>query len=288
MARKPRLSADSRWKLYRSLARWPTLSAALRARHYDKRELVREWLSLRNEREMLRQVRADRDVCWLEADDETNPLVTIAIPTFRRPEEVGRAVTSALNQTYENVEVLVVGDHTDDETEAVLRTLSDSRIRFVDLPRQGRYPHDPKMRKLVAGTHPMNTAIDMAGGSWIANCDDDDELLPNHVESLLTHARKNRLELAYSQSESVLLEGGATPGRRWITGSEPMRFASITRGSAFYSLGLDFMRYNAECWRIRDPQDWNLWKRMQLIGVRIGFLGEVTYRYNQTSIDANQ
>jgi hypothetical protein len=41
------------------------------------------------------------------------------------------------------------------------------------------------------------------------------------------------------------------------------------------------MKYDTQCWRIRDPADWNLWTRMQSAGVRIGFNDAVTYRYHQ-------
>jgi glycosyltransferase involved in cell wall biosynthesis len=269
--------------LYRRLARWPALTSALRGRRYDKRELLREHLGLRNERAMLEQVRAGRDVCWLEPEGEDEPLVTVAIPTFRRPEAIGRAIRSATDQTYSRLDILVVGDATDDETASVVRGFSDPRVRFVNLPYQGLYPEDPRYRGMVSGTKPMNVALDLAAGAWLANCDDDDELLPHHVELLLSEAKRRRLELVYSQSESVDHRTPLKPGeapRTWTTGSEPMRFATITRGSAFYSMGLAFMRYEVESWRIRDPHDWNLWKRMQLIGVKIGFVPNVTYRYH--------
>ena len=273
MASRPRLSAQRRWQLYRRLARYPTLTAVLRARRYDKRELLRQQLEVRLLRDSLDQVRAGRDVCWLEGDDE-EPLVTVAIPTYKRPEAVERAVRAALAQTYERIEVLVVGDHTDDDTGRRLEQLSEPRVRFVDLGHQGVYPTEPRLRWLVAGAKPMDVALDLARGSWIANCDDDDELLPNHVETLLMEAKRRRLELVYGQAERFDVDG-----TRHITGSEPLRWGAIVRGSAMYSLGLRFVRYEQQCWRIRDPADWNLWKRMQLAGVRIGFTPVVTYRH---------
>jgi len=282
---RPRLSADARWKLYRKLARWPALSSFARARRYDKREYLREHLGLRNEREMLARVRGARDVCWVEPEDEPSPLVTVAIPTYQRPETLDRAIRSAVAQTYSNLEILVVGDCTDERTEEVVRSFSDPRVRYVNLPYQGLYPDDPRYRGMVSGTKPMNVALDLATGAWLANCDDDDELLPHHVEHLLGEAKRRRLELVYSKSESIDHRSTDADGgpRTWTTGSEPMRFATITRGSALYSMGLSFMRYEVESWRIRDPHDWNLWKRMQLIGVRIGFTEAVTYRYHHGS-----
>lgn len=280
----PRLSADLRWKLYRHLAGRPGLVSYLRARKYDRREYVREWLGQRNERELLQQVRAGRDVCWTEGEDP-EPLVTVVIPTYRRPDTIERAVESARAQTYERLDILVVGDHTDDETIRLLDKIDDRRLRFLNLAHPGIYPIDPPLRGLVSGSTPMNVGIDLAGGAWIASCDDDDELLPQHVEVLLGDAKRRRLEMVYSRFEVVDYPppdspSGTEPTVR-IGGSEPLRYAVVARGAVLYSLGLRFMKYETESWRIRDPHDWNLWKRMLLAGVRIGFNEAVTYRYHR-------
>ena len=44
-----------------------------------------------------------------------NPLVSIIIPTYKRSEKLSRAVKSVLNQTYKNIEVLVVSDNEPDD-----------------------------------------------------------------------------------------------------------------------------------------------------------------------------
>lgn len=287
-----RFNDETRRNLYLMLAKYPRLTAVLRARNYDKLEFVRQWLGLRNERAFLRQMRNGRDVCWIEDEADLNPLVTIAIPTFRRPKEVVRAVYSALNQTYHNLEVLVIGDHTNLETKTALASISDPRLRFINLRHQGIYPKDnARLRGFVSGTKPMNVGIDLAAGAWLTGCDDDDELLENHVETLLGEAKRRRLELVYSQFEVIDHPPPDSPDSTLpkvsICGSEPMRIGSIARGAVLYSMGLHFMRYETDCWRIRDPHDWNLWKRMKLVGVRIGFKPEVTYRYHRFQTSDN-
>ena len=284
---EPRLRTELRRGFYRRLAAHPGLVSFLRARRYDRRQFLRESLGRRNERDLLEQVRAGRDVCWTEGDDP-EPLVTVVIPTYRRPDTIERAVKSALAQSYERLEVLVVGDHTDDQTAKILGAIGDSRLRFVNLAHQGIYPADPRLRRMVAGATPMNVGIDLAGGAWIANCDDDDQLLPGHVETLLADAKRRRLEMIYSRFEVVEdlppdAPPGSTPAVWEVLGSQPIRLGVVARGTVLYSMGLRFMKYDTECWRIRDPADWNLWKRMQLAGVRIGFNETVTYRYHRVS-----
>jgi glycosyltransferase involved in cell wall biosynthesis len=73
-------------------------------------------------------------------DDNLNPprkcmpMVTAVIPTCNRPELVTRAVRSALGQTYQQMEVVVVIDGPDAATIDQLAKLSDNRLRVITLP----------------------------------------------------------------------------------------------------------------------------------------------------------
>jgi hypothetical protein len=178
-------------------------------------------------------------------------------------------------QTYERLEILVVGDHCDEPTARAVRSVADSRVRFVNLPTRGIYPTSPTPRRKVAGAHPMNAARYLAEGAWIAPCDDDDELTPDHVEVLLAAALAGRHEMVFSKATFE-----ETPGQWRQVGSLPLRMGEISHGSVLLSSGLRFMTHSETCWKIREPSDWNLWKRMQRIGVRIGFCDRVTYTLN--------
>jgi len=238
-------------------------------------ELGREWMQGFDERRRLHEARAGRDVCWTESEQDDLPSVTVRIATFNRgPLVVERAIASALRQSYEHLEVLVVGDACDDRTADAVRSVQDPRLRFVNLPRRGVYPADPTDLWRVAGVHPMNAALFLARGDWIAPCDDDDELTITHVEDLVRFAKEGRFEMVYSKALV------AEPGDRWREiGHEPMREGGISHGSVLYSAGLRFFRHSDTCWKLTEPADWNLWKRMRSAGVRIGFHDDVTYTH---------
>ena len=250
-----------------------------RARHLRHEGFASEWVhelgSMARERRLLTEARNGRQVCWLEADDEAEPLVTVRIATRDRPEALRDVCLAAVTtQSYERIEILVVGDGCGPETERAVRGL-DPRLRYVNLPRPGRYPVEPVRRWRVAGVKPMNAALDLAAGDWIAPCDDDDAFTPTHVEDLLGRAKSDRLELVWSLSDAVDADSGATE----VTGGPVMRRGATTHGALVYSMGLSFLRYSMTADRLREPADWNLWKRMRLAGVRMGFLDAVTYRY---------
>ena len=129
------------------------------------------------------------------------PLVTAVIPTHNRPTLVKRAVHSALNQTYRNIEVVVVVDGPDACTRKELAAISDSRLRVIELSRR------------VGGSDARNHGMHSARGEWIALLDDDDEWLPEKTEVQMSLARgssfryaivSSRLFLRSSQCDVVL------------------------------------------------------------------------------------
>jgi len=242
-----------------------------------RRDHAAEWarirLELLEERRLLEQVRAGRDVCWPGGADDDEPLVTVRIATFDRGRMVAdRALASAVAQTYERLEILVIGDHCTDDTAAAVRSVRDPRIRFVNLPAQGLYPPGPAARRKVAGSHPMNVARSLAEGSWIAPLDDDDEFTPDHVEVLLAEARRHRWEMVHSLATLEV-----APGQTTLVGGEPLRCGNIAHGAVLYSSGLRFLAHSNTSWKQGRPSDWDLWERMQRIGVRIGHLPQVTF-----------
>ncbi len=99
-----------------------------------------------------------------------NPLVTVIIPTYNRSYLLSRAINSVINQTYANLECIVVNDASTDGTDEVLRKYSDQRLRY--------FKHKENRHVSAA----RNTAIGKARGELVAFLDDDDEWLPKKLE----------------------------------------------------------------------------------------------------------
>jgi glycosyltransferase involved in cell wall biosynthesis len=102
------------------------------------------------------------------------PLVTAYIPTRNRAESVKKAVGSVLEQTWENIEIIVVDDASDDETPHVLEDLA--RSHNITVIRN-------EIPKGAAASR--NIAIEQANGEFVAGLDDDDIWRPKRVELLL-------------------------------------------------------------------------------------------------------
>lgn len=206
---------------------------------------------------------------------EAEPLVSVLIPTFNRAALLTeRALASVLRQTYQRFEVVIVGDACTDQTQSALKRVGDARVRFYNLPSRGPYPEDPYHCWLAAGSIPANKALTLARGSWVAWLDDDDEFSDDHIEVLLSACLRRKLEFAYGIMDMEVASNVWKP-----VGSYPPELGQICNASVLYGAHLRFFKYDVECWRHNEPNDWNLWKRMWGSGVRMGFLDHVVGRH---------
>jgi hypothetical protein len=225
-------------------------------------------------RERLRETR--KSTLYERTFAEKEPLVTVRIATYNRPGPlIERTLPSVIRQTYEHLEVIVVGDGCTDDTADRIEAIGDERIKFVNLPFRHPYPDDPRDRWLVAGSPAMNVGAQLASGLWIAPLDDDDEFVEDHVEVLLQEAIRGRFEMTYGQLLRV--ETAELPSV--VLRAYPPAFGQFGFQAALYAGCLKFMEYETRSWLLAEPGDWNLCRRMMEAGVRIGFVDRVVCRY---------
>lgn len=93
---------------------------------------------------------------------------TLVIPTKNRLSLLKECVASVQNQSYENYELLIVDDNSDDETKIWVLSLEDKRVSYI-------------LNKGIERSAARNTGMDYAKGSYICFIDDDDMLQPNYL-----------------------------------------------------------------------------------------------------------
>src|SRR5690606_27033547 len=121
--------------------------------------------------------------------EQSNPLVTVYIPTYNRVELLKRAVESVRQQTYKNLEIIIVDDCSEDSTHEYLAEISkkDSRIKYFI------------KEKNSGACISRNLAIENAKGEFITGLDDDDYFLENRIEIFLKNKKKlNEYAFIYS------------------------------------------------------------------------------------------
>lgn len=102
-------------------------------------------------------------------------LVTVYIPTHNRAKLIKRAILSVLNQTYSNIEIIVVDDGSSDNTYSELFELIEKN-QIVYL-RNETPSGAPKAR---------NKAISQAKGKYITGLDDDDYFLQDRIQAFVS------------------------------------------------------------------------------------------------------
>ena len=216
------------------------------------------------------------------------PLITVCIPTYNRADIlIERAVKTVLSQTYQNFELMIVGDHCTDNTEKFLSQIDDPRLRFYNLPNRKRnYKISVENHWYVGGAVPANKAMELARGDWIARVDDDDTWTKDHLEKLLNFAEQGDYEFVsalYDEERDGIISTpeGLSPLSEYFTGKPtPINDKSPLIGGVstwFKRSYLKFMKYNPQCYR----KEWNkVWDidlvlRIYQSGARMGFLNEV-------------
>jgi glycosyltransferase involved in cell wall biosynthesis len=105
--------------------------------------------------------------------------VSVIIPTYNRPDYLKQAITSAVKQTYRNIEIIVSDNCSPESPQEVVESFGDSRIRFFRQAKNiGMFPNQ------------MN-AFKMAQGKYVASLHDDDMWNEDFLEKLVPPLEKN-------------------------------------------------------------------------------------------------
>ena len=119
----------------------------------------------------------------------TDPLVSVVVPTFNRAEFLPRAVISVLNQSVEDIELVISDDGSTDHTETYIRQIMTRDNRVVYIP--GQHNHGAQEAR--------NKGIKAAKGKWIAFLDSDDEWLPTMLDAGLILHKETGCSVVHSQ-----------------------------------------------------------------------------------------
>lgn len=120
-------------------------------------------------------------------------MISVIITTYKRPVFLDRAVKSVLNQTHENFEIIIV----DDNDEGTLYRTETEKL-VSTFPKDVQYI---KQNRNLGACNARNIGKEKALGDYILFLDDDDELLPQHLE--LLHAQyksDDKIGVVFSQA----------------------------------------------------------------------------------------
>tara|TARA_B100000787_G_scaffold148211_1_gene119600 strand:+ start:249 stop:1133 length:885 start_codon:yes stop_codon:yes gene_type:complete len=121
---------------------------------------------------------------------KARPLVSVIIPTYNHARYLDRALQSVVDQTYVNWEVIVIDNHSTDNTDELVASFSDPRITYLKIHNNG----------IIACSR--NKGINIAKGEWIAFLDSDDWWAVEKLQILFESISEN-VDLIYHDLEVV-------------------------------------------------------------------------------------
>ncbi|WP_270331354.1 glycosyltransferase family 2 protein [Streptococcus pasteurianus] len=126
-------------------------------------------------------------------------LVSIITPSYNTANFIGKTIESVLEQTYQNWEMIIVDDCSQDNTDEVVQQyLVDERIRYI------------KNKVNSGAALSRNRALKEARGRWIAFLDSDDLWSSNKLEKQVAFMAKNGYHFSYTNYEEIDSDGQPT------------------------------------------------------------------------------
>lgn len=204
-----------------------------------------------------------------------SPLVSVIVPTYKRPQMLGRAIDSLLAQDYENLEVVVVNDNPHntsyfDQTCQVLQRFENNpRVRLVTTTGK------------TGGGAARNYAEKFCRGEYLTFLDDDDVYLPDKVSTQLAFMLQNELELCYEDvcwytTDEKLVEHRKLDWVHDFTKEELLRqhILHSLAPSAVYMVKRSTFEKTEGFGEVPVGQDWFLMLRCIEAGAKTGYFPE--------------
>ncbi|MBI3316644.1 MAG: glycosyltransferase family 2 protein [Candidatus Omnitrophica bacterium] len=189
---------------------------------------------------------------------EKPPLVSVIVPTYNRPAMLQEALQSVLNQTYKNIEVLVVNDGGRDVEKDIASLGFKERLIYI------RHPEHKERSRA------RNTAIKASQGKYIAYLDDDDIYYPDHLETLVNFLETHPYAIAYTDAYHAFQK---KKNEQYVTVSKKILFSyDFNRDELMIKnlIPILCLMHQKECLEkaggfdetLTTHEDWDLWIRL--------------------------
>lgn len=195
------------------------------------------------------------------------PLVSIIIPTYNAERYLARALQSAIGQTYDELEIVVVDDGSKDETARIVAEYKDPRIVYLYQDNAGQ-------------GNARNRGLRVCKGEYVSFLDADDRYHPRKVEKQMAFLREHPgYKIVYCNALHVYAGApGVLHKRRHVYRSgqvlpELLKSSYINPNTVLVARAV-FEKCGGFVETRYYPEEWDLWLRMALAGFEFGYLDE--------------
>jgi glycosyltransferase involved in cell wall biosynthesis len=222
-----------------------------------------------------------QQILWLKIilifmKNNKNELISVIIPCYNSEKTINRAIDSVINQSYKNLEILVIDDGSTDNTRNIINNYikNDTRIKYFYLDNSG----GPSL--------PSNFGVDKSEGEFVAFLDHDDEWALNKLERQLNLIKSDQIDFVSCFTYFVNTITGFSDR---VIIKKYLNYKNIILEKNFIlSLSSILMKKKVFCdiggfdERLKGIQDWDLYIRLFVKGYQFGFIDNyLLYNYKQ-------
>jgi glycosyltransferase involved in cell wall biosynthesis len=195
--------------------------------------------------------------------------VSVIMSAYNAEEYIYDSILSLLNQTYKNIEIVIIDDGSTDNTLNIIKGFNDSRIICIS-------------RKNKGLTKSLNDAIKISTGVYICRQDADDKSSLDRIEKQLNFIKNNKYDVIFCQS----FDGEITIPSKFMMRDEisinQLKFGNVlTHGCVFGKSEIFKNNKYDELWLC--GQDYELWLRLLKAGHNLYLMRESLYYLNRHS-----
>lgn len=206
-------------------------------------------------------------------------MVSIVIPVYNRADIIERTVNNMLQQSFKDIEVIVVDDGSTDNINDVMQHYNDNRVRYI------------KIKENKGACHARNVGVNIAKGEYIAFQDSDDLWKAEKIEHQLKCLTRADADICICRMDQIYENGVRKEFHGEMFNQESINLENEL-GKSFFSTQLIFGK---KCCFLEEPfdetfprfQDWDLGIRL-VKKYKIVFLDEILVeRYLQSNSVSN-
>ena len=207
-----------------------------------------------------------------------NPLVSICIPCFNFEKTIVQAIESAISQTYDNIEIIIVDDCSSDNSYEIVKNISDSRIKLY------------KNEKNLGMSQNWNKCVTYASGEYVHFLHGDDILLSDSINKKVNAAVSNdNIVLVFCATEIINSDNKTLMIRRYknkdvMIEGKKIAYESLFKRNIYGEPSNVLFRRDAFnvvggfCTSLKYATDWDLWLEISSIG-NVYYINSVLSKY---------
>jgi len=235
----------------------------------------------------IQEVLSDFDPKWEHndhdgyQDDGPDPIVSVIVRTYKRPDFLAEALASLKAQTFQDFETIVINDGGDPASEDMVKESGLPRARYYMKEHGGR-------------VCAMNAGLEMARGKYVTGLDDDDVAYPHHLEGLVKYLESHgAAPVAYADYSVATYKD--VDGKLELAGKKVVMNAPYRKGVLFETNPCSIqIMVSRSCYEqvgrfipaLELAEDWEMWLRL---AGRFDFhhVGAVTAEVRERPGDSN-